>query len=226
MNKNYKKHLEDTFSYALLHLQLRKSNTYSYYYDSLFKDLVKMRVKDGIILTVPTYKFTRSIEECLSDNIYSVIEKKFRYGRFVSYVEIKDILIAEGSIQEKKSFNVKLKDMNLIFSYYKYPNGSYLHEKDRIDNVFFNNILDDELLERKPYKSHTSTFNIAIECAYTTWMVDNFNEYDCQGLLIHLVNDLIKLANVRYEKEIEERKNQKMVPYVLSTHDSDELCRY
>lgn len=207
MNKNYKKHLADNFQYALFHLQLRKSYMYAYYNDYFFNDLVKMRVKNGIILTVSTYEFTKPIEECLSERIWWTLKNDFMYNRRFSYKEIRELLINEGSVRETKPFDIKLKDMDLVFSYYRSSKNSfYLHEENRVDNVKLNDVSDNELRDIRPSETHNSTFNAGIEHSYKWKMYDAFSDYDRPNLLFHLIDDVVKLARERYDKEMEELK--------------------
>ena len=216
MNKNYSKHLADNFQYALYDLTLRKSNKYSYFFDTTFNDFMKLRVDGGIVLTVPTYELLKPIEECLSDSLYQMLKQKARSSRRIPYREIREFLIKEGSIKEKKSFDIKLKDFDLHFSYYKSPkSGSHLCREDYVSGISLNACTDEEILDRVEGMSNNLSFYLGIETSYYMRVEDIFQQYNRSDLFIHIVESLMLVVNERYSKELEEERQRPKQPIPL-----------
>jgi hypothetical protein len=165
-----------------------------------------MQIKDGIVLTVSTYEFTKPIEECLSPSVYDYIYSSLGYPAGIPYEKIRKELVREGSIREKKTFKIKLKDFNLSFGYYKSSDGMVVSHRDYVKGVFLNSISDEELLGKKDGVHHNTSFQGGIESSYYWNKSQIFEKYDNPDLLFHLIDSLVKIVEVERNKNVEKTK--------------------
>ena len=215
MCKLTRKNVKSSFQLALFSLTYSESSRpYAYYYDTIFNDLVKVQVKDGVILTVSTYELTKPIKECLSPCVYGYIYSALADHSVMPYEKIRKALVREGCIQEKETFKIKLKSFNLSFGYYKSSGGMVVSHQDYVNGVSLNSISDEELLGKKEDVHHNTSFYGGIESSYYQNKEQIFEKYDSPDLLVHLIDSMVNIVEVDFNRNLEKTKELLKHPVV------------
>lgn len=215
MCKLNRKNVKSDFRLALFSLTYNESSRpYAYYQDLIFNDLVKLQVKDGVILTVSTYEFTKPIKECLNPCVYDYIYSALADHSVMPYEKIRRALVREGCIQEKKTFKIKLNKFNLSFGYYKSSEWMVVSHQGYVNGVSLNSVSDEELLGKKEGVHHNTSFYEGIESSYYKNKEQIFEKYDKSDLLVHLIDSLVKIVEVDYNKNLEKTKELLKHPVV------------